>query len=55
MNIKDKATYTEPAQLSEGVKYVLVNGKVEFENGKLTGVTAGRALRGQGAQGAAGQ
>jgi dihydroorotase/N-acyl-D-amino-acid deacylase len=43
--IADKATYTEPAQLSEGVKYVLVNGKVEFEGGKMTGITAGKALR----------
>ncbi|HMF91089.1 MAG TPA: D-aminoacylase [Candidatus Angelobacter sp.] len=44
-SISDKATYAEPAQLSQGVKYVLVNGKVEFEDGKMTGVMAGRALR----------
>lgn len=43
--IIDKATYAEPAQLSVGVKYVLVNGQVEFEDGKMTGVMAGRALR----------
>jgi N-acyl-D-amino-acid deacylase len=43
--IADKATYAEPAQLSQGVKYVLVNGKVEFEDGKMTGVMAGRAMR----------
>lgn len=46
--IIDKATYTEPAQLSEGVKYVLVNGQVTFENGKATGELPGRALKGQG-------
>jgi N-acyl-D-amino-acid deacylase len=46
--IKDLATYTEPARLSQGVKYVFVNGKLEFEDGKLTGVTAGHALRGPG-------
>jgi N-acyl-D-amino-acid deacylase len=46
--LKDVATYTEPAQLSQGVKYVFVNGQLEFEGGKATGVTAGRALRGPG-------
>jgi N-acyl-D-amino-acid deacylase len=47
-NIIDKATYTQPAQLAEGVKYVIVNGQVAFENGKATGVMAGKALKGQG-------
>jgi len=46
--IIDKATYQNPAQISEGVKYVFVNGKVEYEDGKLTGVKAGRILRGPG-------
>ena len=46
--ITDKATYSEPAQLSTGVKYVFVNGQLEFEDGKLIGVTAGRPLRGPG-------
>jgi N-acyl-D-amino-acid deacylase len=46
--IKDVATYKEPARLSEGVKYVFVNGQLEFEDGKLTGRTAGHALRGPG-------
>jgi N-acyl-D-amino-acid deacylase len=46
--IQDVATYTAPARLSQGVKYVFVNGQLEFEDGKLTGRTAGRALRGPG-------
>ncbi len=46
--IIDKATYQNPTQLSQGVKYVFVNGKLEYENGKLTGVVAGSALRGPG-------
>jgi dihydroorotase/N-acyl-D-amino-acid deacylase len=46
--IIDKATYENPAQISEGVKYVFVNGQVEYEDGKLTGVNAGRILRGPG-------
>ena len=48
LTIKDAATYTQPAQLAQGVKYVFVNGKLEFEDGKLTGQIAGRALRGPG-------
>jgi N-acyl-D-amino-acid deacylase len=47
-DIQDLATYKEPTQLSKGVKYVFVNGQLEFENGKVTGRTAGRALRGPG-------
>ena len=49
--IIDKATYTEPSQLSQGVKYVFVNGQIEFADGQLTGVTAGRPLMGPGARG----
>jgi dihydroorotase/N-acyl-D-amino-acid deacylase len=49
--IMDEATYVKPAQLSQGVQYVLVNGKLEFEKGQLTGAKAGRALRGPGWQG----
>jgi dihydroorotase/N-acyl-D-amino-acid deacylase len=43
--ISDQATYTEPARLSQGVKYVFVNGKVAYEDGRLTGAMPGRALR----------
>lgn len=46
--IIDKATYRDPNQMSVGVDYVFVNGQLEFTDGKLTGVTAGRALRGPG-------
>ena len=46
--IKDVGTYPQPAQVSQGVKYVFVNGQLEFEDGKLTGATAGRPLRGPG-------
>jgi N-acyl-D-amino-acid deacylase len=48
--IIDKATYNDPAQLSVGVKYVFVNGQLEFADGKMTGVNAGRALKGAGAK-----
>jgi N-acyl-D-amino-acid deacylase len=46
--IIDHATYAEPTKLSEGVSYVFVNGKLEYDNGKLTGDTAGRPMRGPG-------
>lgn len=48
--IIDKATYADPAQLSAGVKYVFVNGQLEFADGRMTGANAGRALRGTGAR-----
>lgn len=48
--ILDRATYAHPNELSQGIDYVLVNGQVEFEHGKLTGATAGRPLRGPGWQ-----
>jgi N-acyl-D-amino-acid deacylase len=44
--IIDRATYADPNQVAQGVKYVLVNGQLEWEDGKLTGATAGRVLRG---------
>jgi N-acyl-D-amino-acid deacylase len=48
--IQDRATYENPTQLSEGVKFVFVNGSLEYEDGRLTGVAAGRVLRGEGWQ-----
>ena len=50
VTIIDQATYANPAQLSKGVDYVIVNGQLEFEHGTLTGAKAGRALRGPGWQ-----
>ena len=47
--LMDLATYQQPDQVSRGVEYVFVNGQLEFAHGKLTGVTAGRALKGRGA------
>ena len=47
--IIDTATYANPNQVAKGVQYVFVNGQLELEQGRLTGATAGRALRGQGA------
>jgi dihydroorotase/N-acyl-D-amino-acid deacylase len=48
--IQDVGTYREPSQVSKGVKFVFLNGQLEFEDGKLTGRTAGHVLRGPGWQ-----
>lgn len=42
--IADKATYTQPHQYAEGIRYVLVNGKPEVAQGKFTGTLAGKPL-----------
>jgi N-acyl-D-aspartate/D-glutamate deacylase len=42
--IIDRSTYENPAQPSEGVKHVLVNGVVALRDGVATGARAGRAL-----------
>ncbi len=44
--LKDIATYAMPAQRSSRVKYVLVNGRLEYEHGRLAGAKAGRIVRG---------
>jgi N-acyl-D-aspartate/D-glutamate deacylase len=48
--IIDRATFVNPAQLSEGIAYTIVNGQIEYDHGNLTGATAGRVLRGRGYQ-----
>ena len=45
--IVDKATYERPTELSQGVKYVFVNGQLEYDQGRVTGLKAGIALRHQ--------
>ena len=43
--IKAHATRQNPKQYSTGIDYVIVNGQVVMDQGKHTGVLAGRALR----------
>jgi len=43
--IIDKATFDRPHQYAEGVSTVIVNGRVTFEGGRMTGERAGQALR----------
>ena len=42
--IRDKATFFEPHQHSEGIDYVFVNGVAVVDAGKLTQALAGRVL-----------
>jgi N-acyl-D-amino-acid deacylase len=47
-DIKDKATFMDPHQYPEGIEYVLVNGQVVVEHGKITGKLPGKILYGPG-------
>jgi len=47
-SIADKATYDNPHQYSVGMKHVIVNGLPVVLDGKHTGATPGRAIRGPG-------
>ncbi|MFN7944954.1 MAG: prolyl oligopeptidase family serine peptidase [Blastocatellia bacterium] len=42
--IRDRATYEQPELLAEGMKYVIVNGRLAVEDGKYNGALAGRPL-----------
>jgi dihydroorotase/N-acyl-D-amino-acid deacylase len=46
--ITDRATFEEPNQLSVGMRYVLVNGILVVDAGKMTDALAGQVLRGPG-------
>lgn len=43
--VADSATYTEPAQYSEGIEIVIVNGTVVIDRGKHSGKLPGKILR----------
>jgi N-acyl-D-amino-acid deacylase len=49
--IRDLATFAKPNQLSEGMRWVLVNGVPVIAAGKPTGKLPGKVLRGPGATG----
>jgi dihydroorotase/N-acyl-D-amino-acid deacylase len=42
--IRDRATFDQPNQLSEGMEYVLVNGIPVIDGGKMTGARPGKVL-----------
>jgi dihydroorotase/N-acyl-D-amino-acid deacylase len=46
--VRDLATYENPHQYAEGVKTVVINGQIAFEDGTMTSARPGRILRGPG-------
>lgn len=48
--VRDRATFTEPHQLAEGMVHVFVNGEQVLAAGQHTGATPGRVVRGPGYQ-----
>jgi len=44
-NYRDRATFEKPHQYATGVRYLLINGKFAVDEGKYTGVLAGKVLR----------
>ena len=43
--VRDRATYEQPHQHSEGFSLVIVNGQIVFEKGAMTESRPGRVLR----------
>ena len=43
--IKDKATFENPHQYPEGIYYVIVNGNIAVDHGKITGLKSGKILK----------
>ena len=46
--VTDRATFEAPNQLAEGMRYVLVNGVLVIDGGKMTEALPGKVLRGPG-------
>jgi N-acyl-D-amino-acid deacylase len=46
--IKDNATFQQPHQYPSGIRFVVVNGRIAAEDGKMTGERAGQVIRGPG-------
>lgn len=46
--VRDRATFENSTAISEGIRYVLVNGRFTLDEGRLTSERPGRALRGPG-------
>ena len=46
--VRERATYADPLHYSEGIPYVVVNGQLVVDEGKITPARPGRILRGPG-------
>jgi N-acyl-D-amino-acid deacylase len=47
-SIRERSTYADPAQYSEGIPFVAVNGELVVDGGRITTARPGRVLRGPG-------
>ena len=50
-SVRDRATFAKPNQLSEGMRWVLVNGIPVIADGQATGALPGQVIRGPAGQG----
>jgi N-acyl-D-amino-acid deacylase len=50
--VRDRSTFTAPNAYSEGVNYVMVNGELVVDEGRMTDARPGRPLYGPGYRGA---
>jgi len=48
--VRDRATFADPHQYAEGVSFVIVNGTIVLDDGKMTEARPGRALLGPAAR-----
>ena len=46
--VRDRSTFANPKQYSEGMRYVMVNGEFVVDDGRITQARPGRPLRGPG-------
>ncbi len=49
--VRERSTYADPNHMSEGFRYVAVNGQLVVDDGKLTAARPGRPLYGPGYRG----
>ena len=43
--VQDRATFIDPLQYSEGFDYVIINGKIVIDEGRVTDALPGKVLR----------
>ena len=43
-NLANNASYITPTELAGGIEFVIVNGRIVFQNGNLSGETPGKLL-----------
>jgi N-acyl-D-amino-acid deacylase len=46
--VRERSTYADPLHYSEGIPFVMVNGRLVVDGGKITDARPGRILRGPG-------